>query len=355
MADQEKTEKGTPKKREEARQRGHVAKSREVPSVIVLFALLILLILWGPSLGSSMMEIAQSFFDKASLLNIEDEERARSLLFHLGIKFSHLVLPIFGVAILAGILGNYIQVGFLFSLKPISPSLSNIDPINGINRLFSIKSLAELLKGIIKILIVGYVAFSILKGEIPMLIEMVNIDDVKEIFSNIYTSAMKIGLKTTFVFLFLALMDYAFQKWQYEKNLRMTRHELQDEFKQREGDPLIRARIRSIQREMAKRRMMSAVPKADVVITNPQELAVAMEYVKNRMNAPKVTAKGSGHLAARIKEIARKNNVPVVENKALTQILYRDVEIGEEIPANLYHAVAEVLAYVYRLKGRTQI
>ncbi|CAD7783391.1 MAG: Flagellar biosynthetic protein FlhB [Candidatus Methanoperedenaceae archaeon GB37] len=208
----------------------------------------------------------------------------------------------------------------------------------------------EVFKSIAKIAIVGVVVFSIIKGEISNLITLMD-REVGAIFKYLMVVSFKIIIYVAPIMVILAVIDYAFQKWEFERNLKMTREEVKEEFRQTEGDPLVKARIRSLQRQMAKQRMMKDVPKADVIIKNPTHLAVALRYVKEEMHAPKVIAKGAGIIAEKIEEIAKSHGIPVIQNKKLAQALYKMVEIGEEIPAVLYQAVAEVLAYVYRLRG----
>jgi flagellar biosynthetic protein FlhB len=350
--DQEKTEPASPKRREEARKEGHVARSREVPSVLVLLAGLAFLSFCGSGFFITLMETMKGLFGGAAELRM-NQDMAAPFLIGLAVKGLKMIFPLFLIILLSALIGNYAQVGFLFSTKAISPSFSKIDPIQGFRKLFSKQSQAELLKNLMKITIVGSIAYYTLKEQIPRVFPMVQMDLVS-IAVLTKNMALSLSFRTAWVLLALAALDYAFQRWEYEKRLRMTKQEVKDEFKQREGDPLVKARIRSIQREMARRRMMAAVPKADVVITNPVRLAVALEYIKANMNAPRVTAKGAALIAEKIKEVARQNGVPIVEDKPLAQTLYRSVEIGKEIPPSLYKAVAEILAYVYRLKGKTE-
>jgi flagellar biosynthetic protein FlhB len=217
-------------------------------------------------------------------------------------------------------------------------------------RFVSLKSLVELGKSIIKILFIGGIAYLILKSdleEFPNLIQQ----EVGQIVVFIARVSLKLFFLVSLAMIVLAVLDYIYQRWQYEQDLKMTKQEVKDEFKQSQGDPKVKARIRGVQLEMARRRMMEAVPEADVVITNPTHLAIALKFDSREMIAPRVVAKGAGFVAQRIREIAEENRIPLVEEKPLAQALYKMVEIGDYIPAELYRAVAEVLAYVYRLKG----
>jgi len=226
-----------------------------------------------------------------------------------------------------------------------------LDPIKGFTRIFSKETMVELVKNIFKVVIVGYVTYLTVKGELNQVVPIMDME-VWSILSYIGEICFKIILRTSWVLIVLALLDYSFQRWNFLQEAKMTKQEVKDEFKQREGDPLVRSRIRQVQREMARRRMMEAVPKADVVITNPVHLAVAVEYNTKQMMAPKVTAKGSRLIAERIKEVARECQIPIIEDKPLAQALFGSVEIGQEIPVVFYKAVAEILAYVYRLKNK---
>ncbi|RLB13315.1 MAG: flagellar biosynthesis protein FlhB, partial [Deltaproteobacteria bacterium] len=210
----------------------------------------------------------------------------------------------------------------------------------------------ELAKSIAKIIIVGWAAFSVLKGELDHLIQL-TYQGKAQIMSYLAYTSIKVVGKSCVVIALLAILDYMYQKWEFEQSLKMTKQEVKDEFKQTEGDPLVKSRIKAIQREMARRRMMEEVKTADVVITNPSHLSVALRYDSMTMNAPKVVAKGADRIAFKIREVAKDHGIPLVENRSLAQNLYKSVDIGEEIPSSLYQAVAEILAYVYRLKGRT--
>jgi flagellar biosynthetic protein FlhB len=240
-----------------------------------------------------------------------------------------------------------------FHGEPLRPKLKKLNPISGMKRLVSIKALVELVKSIFKILVVGGIAYGVVRTEtarFPGLMQQ----EVGDILIFISKLAFKVFFFVCLALIILAALDYIYQRWQYEEDLKMTKQQVKDERKQQEGDPWVKSRIRRVQREMAARRMMEAVPAADVVITNPVHLAVALQFDAAKMVAPAVVAKGAGHIAERIKEIARNHQVPVVEDKPLAQALHKMVEVGEYIPVELYRTVAEVLAYVYRLKGMYQ-
>ena len=352
MADEnfeEKSEKATPKKREEARKKGDVAKSRELPSIAVLLAGLVTLSFFGSyTLGHIQLIMKTGFSD---LMMHDISLQSFELFFRQMIVQSVRILAPFLVAIfMAAIFTNVLQVGFMLSAESIKPKLSKLNPIKGFGRLFSKQSLMELVKSLLKLAIVGGVAYLTIKSEIENSVRLGDMP-LYAIFSHTLYTILKIFLKCTLAMVFIVAIDYAFQKWQFENKLKMSKKEIKDEFKRSEGDPQIRSRIKSIQMEMARKRMMGDVPQADVVITNPTHLAIALKYDSTAMTAPKLLAKGAGKVAERIKDLAKENHIPVLENKEIARSLYRLVDIGQEIPADLYQAVAEILAYVYRLKN----
>lgn len=346
--DQEKTEPASPKKRQEARKKGQVIQSREIPSVLVLVGALSVFYFWGGWMFSQVTDIMRMVLVQMGQ-SAMGPETTRLLLWHLFLKIITLLAPLFLVVALAGVCGNIGQFGFLMTGETLIPNLTKLNPLSGLQKLFSLRAGVELIKSILKVLVVGGVAYAMLVKELDHIPALVQLDT----FSTLQFMgrvSLKIGFYTCLVLIVLAGVDYLFQRWQTERDMRMTKQEVKDEHKQREGDPMIRSRIRSAQREIAMRRMMTAVPDATVVITNPTHLAVALKFERS-MPAPMVVAKGAGKIAERIKAVAQENEVPVIEQKPLARALYKNVEIDQYIPADLYHAVAEILAYVYRLKG----
>jgi flagellar biosynthetic protein FlhB len=350
MPDLERTERPTAKKRRETREKGRVAKSREVSTYLVLIAGIAILYFAGSYMVTEMAFLMKTTLVQAADLRIEGADLL-PLLRRTIIVLAKVLTPILLVVTLAGVLGNFIQVGFLVSWEPLKPDLSKLNPLKGIQRLISLRSLTEIVKFVVKLLLVGIVLYTAIRKEIPFIMPLAD-QSLQAIGIYIFKTIFRIMLRTSWVLLLLAILDYAYQRWEFEKGLKMTRQEIKDEYKQSEGDPLVKSRIRRIQREWARRRMMEAVPQADVVITNPVQLAVALGYKNETMVAPEVLAKGAGAVAERIREIARTHGVPIVENKPLTRALFRQVDVGRQIPAALYKTVAEVLAYVYRLKNR---
>lgn len=352
MADsfQEKTEPATDKKRQEARDKGQVAKTRELPSVATLMAGLMLFYFASSPMLQSLLQLMVSGLNQSNV-SAFNPENVYSLLLIILKSLALFLLPLFAIIAISGLAGNIAQVGFLLTFEPLMPKFSKIDPLKGFSRLFSKQSLAELFKSILKLAIIAFISYKTVASEGEKFPGLINLE-VPQIFSYAMEIIFRLGFRVALVLIALALLDYGFQQWNYERDLRMTKAEIKEELKQREGDPMIKSRIRSIQRQMARKRMMEAVPRADVVITNPTHYAVALQYQQAMMVAPQVIAKGAGFLAQRIKEIAEKNRVPLVEDKLLAQTLFREVELGQLIPVVLYKAVAEVLAYVYKLKRR---
>ena len=346
---QEKTEEPTPRRREEARKRGQVAKSREVAAVAVLSGGLLAFVLAGSYMLTQLLLTCRVFltFPRGGF----DLYRAESILW-LAVKMAiKTVLPVVAFLLPVAFLSLYLQVGGVTAWESLLPKGERIDPIKGFKRLFSLPSLVEFLKSIFKLTIIALVAYLVISSEKERVLLLARAD-VPEFGRAIFILSRNLIFKTVIALMVLAVLDFLFQRWETERQLRMTRQELKEELKQTEGDPWVKSKIRQIQRSMAQKRMMAEVPKADVVITNPVHYAVALKYEMKEMPAPQVLAKGKGHMAQKIREIAEKAGVPVVENPPLAQALHKEVEIGEFVPAELYQAVAEVLAYVYRLKGK---
>lgn len=348
QSDQEKTEEATPRKREESRKKGTVARSVEVPSALVLLAALGTFLFAGEWMVRSLLEVMRGAFRLSADVSLTPNS-IRPLLATQVSRAALILAPLMGAVALAGVAANVGQFGFLLAGKPLIPDAGRLDPVKGMARLFSLRSLVELIKSLLKMAAVGTVTFLTIRahlGEIPPLAGV----PANALLGVMGQMALRVCFYAALALLLVAALDVSFQKWRHEKDLRMTRQEVKEEHRQQEGDPQIRARIRSVQAEMARKRMMMAVPRAEVVITNPTRLAVALAYDPERMTAPRVTAKGAGHLAARIREIARENGVPLVEQRPLARTLYRSVPLDAPIPPDLFRAVAEVLAYVYRLR-----
>jgi len=346
---QERTEPATLRRREEARREGKVARSQEVNSAFVLLAGLGLLGLAGPLMLDRLADLCRSLLGNSNQITL----RADLLVgyFSGGVPYVLLTLaPLAGSVMLIGLLVNVAQVGFVLSWKPLAPKLEMLSPTRGFGRIFSKQGGVELLKSLIKVALISWIAYLTLRQEIPRLTSMFGGDPLP-VYGYAAQVTLKLGLRVALAILFLALFDYGFQRWDYEKGIRMSRKEVEEEARQTEGDPHVRGRVRAAQREASRRRMMDAVKDADVVVTNPVRLAVALQYDRETMRAPKVVAKGARLLARRIRELAREHDVPTVEDPPLARLLFK-VDVDAEIPLALFRAVAELLAYVYRLKER---
>lgn len=348
--DSDKTEQATPKREHEAREKGQTARSPEIPSVAVLLMGTMVLYFSFPRIYLNFLDLTSTILSTSGTMEMTQNNIYP---FGLGIvkRVFFILLPFLFMIVAAGVASNIMQVGFMFSTKSLEIKLSRVNPLEGYKRIFSLNILMDIAKSIVKIIILGYIAYIILRREFfnfPVLIEA----DVTYIISYIGRLVVRLLTWTGGLLLILSAIDYGFKRWQHTKSLKMTKEEIKEEARQSEGDPNVKSRIRTLQHQMSRKRMMSSVHKADVVITNPIHLAVAIAYDRVNMGAPKVVAKGAGLIAEKIKEIARAHGVVIVENKPLARNLFKVVEIGGEIPANLYKAVAEILAYVYRLKRK---
>ena len=341
----EKTEEPTDKKRGDARKRGQVAKSQELNATFVLLGgFLGLRILWDYIYGNIASYATRIFSNLGGEVSTES---VGEIFLGVIVLLGKTSLPIMLGIMACGLAVNFYQVGFLLTTEPIGFKLSKLNPINGFGRFFSKRALIELVKS----LVIGFFLYLFLKDEIPYMPYFIYYDlthSLVEIANRVFAMAFQV-IAVIFV---LAILDYAYQKWQMTQDLKMTKQEVKDEYKQMEGDPKIKAKIKQKQREMAMQRMMQEVPKADVIVTNPTHLAVAIMYEAG-MVAPVVLAKGQDLVAERIKTIARENRITIVENKPLARALYESVEVGGSVPQELYKAVAELLAYVYKLKKKT--
>jgi flagellar biosynthetic protein FlhB len=347
--DRERTEAPTGRRRADARRKGQVARSQEVNTAVILLVSLGLFYFAGQSMVQQMITMVGNGIREVPAGDLTPES-AYTLLVGWMVEFVKLVGPFLGVLMVAGVGASVLQVGFLMSEEALSPKWERLNPMKGLKNLLSMRNLAELVKSPLKLLLIGGIAYLTIHQEATTLLQLGNAGPLQS-FQLLSHITFLVLVRVAIALVFLALADYAFQHWQHEKSLRMTREEIKEELKQSEGDPMIRARVKSLQRQMAMRRMMAEVPKANVVVTNPTHLALALRYDEKTMRAPKVVAKGARLIAERIKEIAKQHGVPLVENKPLAQALFKSVTIGQEIPSAFYRAVAEILAYVYALKG----
>ena len=349
---EEKTEEPTSRKIQKARDEGEYAQSQEVPTVLAFFASVGLLHFYGPTLLEQIKQLFAKYLHFSNYLeiNIITIPQFMSTVF---IDSMRLLAPIFLCVFAAGVAGNVLQVGFHINGKSMAFKLNKLNPLSGVKRLFSLNSVVNGVKSVAKLGIVAWVAFLCLRrtlAELPFLVTQ----SISVQIGYLFKVILKISFYVALLMIIFAFLDWWYQQWQYRKKLRMTKKETKDERKETEGDPKVKGRQRNIQMQEAMKRMMQEVPKAEVVITNPTEYAIALAYNRDRNRAPIVVAKGHMHLAQRIREIAEEHNVPIVENKPIARALYRLVKIGMEIPIEFYKGVAEILAYVYRIKNKVR-
>jgi len=347
---QERTEKATPQRRQKARQEGRVARSQELNSAVLLCLGITTIYFIGPALATQLKQLMIYLFSEAPGIVINSNTIVKFFT-SIIITFFIFLGPILIIltAIAYGI--NVLQVGILFTSKPLEPKLDKLNIVNGVKRLISVRSMVELVRDVIKVILIGIVGYISIKSQMDSFYTLSD-KSVGLFAGQLSLHALRVALQIGVVMLILALLDYAYQKYDFEKNIRMSKQEIKEEMKDYEGSPQTKARVRRIQREMSNQRMMKEIPNADVVITNPTHIAIALKYDQNKMDAPTVVAKGERLLAEKIKELAKEAGVPIVENKPLARGLFNMCEIGSYVPAQLFRAVAEVLAYVYRLKSK---
>ncbi len=346
--DSDKTQEPTPHRRQEARDQGEVARSADLASAVVLVAAVCLLLWLGGSLcaylvGRTRQQLQTPLLASDVALIVA---QTRELALELGQVFGPLLAALLVLAVSA----NLFQTGWLFVPNRLAPDLNRINPVTGLQRLFTLAATVQMLMGLLKVAVVAAVAYAALASKWPLILGL-SAAEPAQLAPVLADLLLWTTLKISVALLLLAVADYAFQRWKYEQDLRMTPQEVREELKNLQGDPHVIARRKAVQRQLAAHRLKSAVPKAKVVVTNPTELAVALDYDPETMAAPIVVAKGAGLLAQQIRRLALEHGIPLVERKPLAQALYRDVEVGRPIPSQLYTAVAEVLAYVYQLKG----
>jgi len=348
--DSQKTEDPTPKKLDEARRKGQIPLSREVNNWIMLFAGTLVVMASGPSVLSQMTVYMRTYIEQAHKLPAMPGGFATVLGNPVMDIISILAVP-FLLLMAAAFLGPFVQVGPLFAPDTIKVDVSKISPFQGFKRLFSLRSVVEFAKGILKLTVIGVVGYMMLQPYYGQLEHMVGIP-IPMMMDELAMLVVRMMTGILTALLIIAMIDLVYQRLEFSKKMRMTKQELKDEYKQTEGDPHIRAKLRQLRQERARTRMMQAVPKADVVITNPTHFAVALKYDPDSMDAPVLVAKGADDVAMRIREVAKENDVMIVENPPLARVLFDTVDIDRVVPPEHYRAVAEVISYVFRLKGR---
>jgi flagellar biosynthetic protein FlhB len=345
----EKTEDASGRKLSKAREEGQVAKSNEIPSVFVLLGGIIALWASAAHIYNNVAEVLHYNLNFERISEVTRLDVVELLAVHSE-KWLLICLPLFAGVYLTALLSNVAQVGFAISWKAIEPKFSKLNPISGFKQKFSSRSVVEMIKNLVKIGVISMVVYYAIKAELDNITRLYD-NSIGQILLFLVDISFWIVIKVCLIMLVVALLDYAYQKWKFLEDQKMTKQQVKEEAKQTEGDPMIKSRIRQLQHEAARKRMMTDVPDADVVVTNPTRLAVALKYDGMTMDAPKIIAKGAGPVAKNIRKIARENDIPLVEDKQLARNLYSHVDIGGDVPIEYYQAVAELLAYVYKLKG----
>ena len=350
----QKTEEASAKRIQDAEEKGNFAHSRELTSAFVLLAAILSFAMAGAFSTRHLMSTWHHLFTQVHVIQPNLTDMRELLAWVMDNSFT-VLSPILFAIMFGGVVANLVQTGGIrFSMHPLLPRFHKMNPGKGFKRMFSRTALMELFKSLFKVTLISLIAYFTIKGRFDEIPPMMG-KSVGQILIFMGEVALEIMINVLVAMIFLAFLDYMFQRFTYLKNLRMTKQEVKDERKDTEGNPQIKQRVRAAQMEMMKRRMMTAVPGADVVITNPTHIAIAIQYDQENSDAPMVVAKGKGVIAEKIRELAKEHDIPIVEDKPLARLLFKMVEIGQMIPANLYKAVAEILAYVYRLKGKSLV
>lgn len=345
-----KTEDPTPKRLEDAKKKGQVITSREVTSFFLLLLLAFLIISFADNMANQVRLMLTPFIEKPDLMQA-DLNGLSEISRHMMIASIFVIAMPLSAAMIVSIAANYLQHGHILSTESLKPKLNRISPLAGFKRLFSMRSVMEFLKGIVKIIIVAVCIWFAIRNDLDMVKTLPDKSARGLLDFLVYTTG-KVLIAVAICMFFIAGLDYLYQRYEFMKNMRMSKQEIKDEYKQQEGDPHVKQKLRQIRAERAKNRMMQAVPKADVVITNPTHFAVALKYDSNEMQAPKVVAKGADLIAKKIRELAEENDIPLVRNPPLARALFDSVELDQEVPIEHYKAVAEVISYVYKLKRK---
>lgn len=347
--DEEKTEDPTPRRREEAREEGNVPRSQDLSGAFVLLAAVLFFAFWGEWFVDRLLSRIRWIYGQA-MLTEGDPDTIILLLKDMNLFIMELLFPLLVGVFVFGLLGTIVQFGFIWAPGVMSPDFSQMNPIQGLQRIFSLKGLVRLLMSLGKVAVISAVLWFTLNDELGIMLGLISMS-VEEIARYMADTTLMLAVRFVLALIVLSLLDFAYQKWQHEQDLKMTKKEVEEETKRMEGDPEIQKRMKEIQKDMAEQRMMSDVPEADVVVTNPTEYAVALTYETEVMAAPKVVAKGKDQIADNIRKVASEHHVPIVERPPLARALFQTTEIGEEIPEDLFEAVAEVLAYVHQLQN----
>lgn len=350
FANEEKTEEATPKKKSEARKKGQIARSKDVGLAITMVTCtLVILLLSGMIVGN--LKDTMVYFLQSGMLQDINEMSIKSIVLTVLMKAALCILPVVVPIMIAGIVASLMQTGFLLTGEPLKPKFSKLNPISGFKNMFSKKSFVDLLKNLAVVTVIGFIGFLYVRDNYDKILQISN-TYLPSLGGQVQDLVVGIFFQVSVVLVIIAAADYFVQFKFHQKDLRMTKQEIKEEYKQMEGDPQIKSKIKQKQREMATRRMMASVADATVVITNPTHLSIALKYEEGNNEAPKVVAKGADLVALKIKEVAKENDVPIMENKPLARMIYEQVDIDREVPQEMYQAVAEILAMVYKLKNK---
>jgi flagellar biosynthetic protein FlhB len=350
MAEGSKTEKATPKKRRDERKKGHVAISKDVVMICSLLGTFVMLKMLFPLIYRTMQAYMIKYLSLAPTAETLSDYTT-SAYTDTAMAVLKCAVPILVVSVVLAVIGTGVQTKFIFTKKNLMPQFNRLNPISGIKKLFSLKSLVELFKNLIKIIILGTILYQIIMGDLRGVARTIDMD-FKDSTVYVLSAVMSMIFKVSIIFLAVAAFDYLYQWWDYERQMKMSKQELKEEFKQTEGNPEIKGRIRNVQRERSRSRMMQAVPSADVIIRNPTHYAVALRYNLEKDTAPVMVAKGQDELALRIVAIGEEHGVYVLENKPLARGIFASTQVGAEIPPEYYGMVAEILVYVYRMNNK---
>ncbi|MCB2210560.1 flagellar biosynthesis protein FlhB [bacterium] len=350
---QEKTEKPSEKRKRDARNDGNVARSQDLNSALVLIGGLSLLAIFGGYVMTRLMEFASGMYLSLDEIQL-DGSNFRAYIDGTAKYLLGTIAPFFIIIPIIGVAASLMQFGFLFSQKALKPKFERLNPFKGMKNLFNQQAVVKLLMNIVKVTLIGYVAFAVVRHEYPKFVPLMDAE-VAAIFLFLVRTILKVMIWTVVVLLILAIIDFTYQKYKYVENLKMSKQEVKDERKMMEGDPKVKNQQRQLQFRIAFNRMIKELPKADVVVTNPTHVAVALKYDPESMDAPRVVGKGLRKLAQRIKEVAREHGIPVIESPPLARSLYKHCEIGEEIPGEFYQDVAEIIAQIYRLREEEEV
>ena len=352
----EKTEEPTSKKLEDARKEGQVAKSKEVTSAFEMLAAFLMLRFLVEYIGTVFVGNIYNLYSRipeyAKLYDGHVQEQTFRMLFVSSlIRILQVIAPFLIVGFLVAFITNLLQVKWKITGKPLQPKFNKLNPVNGFKRIFSKNSLMELVKSVLKLTLIGYVVYDYLKKNMPPIYQLYDIS-LNQGIAQVGMLVINLGIRIALFYMLIAALDFAYQKIKFKNDMKMTKQEVKDEYKNQEGDPQIKGKQRQRMMEASRRRMMQQLPDADVVITNPTHFAVAIKYEPEVYDAPYVVAKGADYLAQKIKDVAKENHIEIVENKPLARMLYANVDVGSVVPPELYQAVAEVLAFVYHLQGK---